>query len=312
MLSRCTTTRTDASSEPRSPPRIGWPSCTDDLRADRTLARRRSGTEGSRDELSRLLAFVRGNRTQMEAASVSGLSQAKISRAERGRFPLSPEEADRYAERLGATAAQRRRLVELATARSAEHVSGRVALVRVAAAVHERIERHQRDAAMIRAWQPNLVPHVLQTPEYTAALLGGGGESDPAPAWWTARRARTAMLTEPGRVWHLLVSEAALRWSIGSAATMRAQIRYLLAASTLPTVRFGVLDLTTPKPFAPPAAFHMYDGVVSVGTEAGTSFLTDTQDVEHFDGLFSRLREAAIHGDAARGLLTRVARQFEG
>jgi transcriptional regulator with XRE-family HTH domain len=134
------------------------------------MAGRRSVS--SRDELSRLLAFVRGDRTQMEAAALSGLSQAKISRAERGRFPLSPEEADRYAERLGATAEQRDRLVELATARSAEHVSGRVALVRVAAAVQERIERHQRDATVIRAWQPNLVPGVLQTPEYTAARPG--------------------------------------------------------------------------------------------------------------------------------------------
>jgi transcriptional regulator with XRE-family HTH domain len=265
----------------------------------------------SRDEMSRLLAFVRGDRTQMEAAALSGLSQAKISRAERGRFPLSPEEARRYAERLGATAEQRERLVELATARSAEHVSGRVALVRVAAAVQERIERYQRESMLIRAWQPNMVPGVLQTPEYTAALLAGDGEGDPGPAWWTARRARTAMLTEPSRSWHLLVSEAALRWTLGSAETMHAQIQHLVATSELPGVRLGVLDLSTPKPFAPPAAFHMYDRVVSVATEVGTSFLTDAQDVEHFDDLFARLAAAALHGDDARELLARVAQQHE-
>jgi hypothetical protein len=264
-----------------------------------------------RDELSRLLAFIRGDRTQMEAATLTGLSQAKISRAERGRFPLSPDEAGRYAERLGATSEQRERLVELATARSTEHVSGRVALVRVAAAVQERIERYQREATLIRAWQPNLVPGVLQTPEYTAALLDGDGEGDPGPAWWTARRARTALLTEPGRSWHLLVSEAALRWPLGSAETMRGQIEHLVTASTLPTVRLGVLDLTTPKRFVPPAAFHMYDRVVSVATEVGTSFVTDPQDVEHFDGLFARLQEAATYGDDARALLARVAHQFE-
>jgi hypothetical protein len=61
---------------------------------------------------------------------------------------LSPEEAGRYTERLGATVDQRQRLVELATARSAKRVSGWVALVRVAAAVQERIERYQRDAAL--------------------------------------------------------------------------------------------------------------------------------------------------------------------
>jgi hypothetical protein len=199
--------------------------------------------------------------------------------------------------------------VELATARSAEHVGGRVALVRVAAAVQERLERYQRNSALIRAWQPNLVPGVLQTPEYTAALLAGDGEGDPGPAWWTARRARTAMLTEPGRSWQVLVSEAAMHWTLGSAAMMRAQIEHLVEVSTLPTVRLGVLDLSTPKPFVPPAAFHMYDRVVSVASEVGTSFLTDAQDVEHFDGLFARLDAAALHGDDARELLARVAQE---
>lgn len=264
-----------------------------------------------RDELSRLLTFVRGDRTQMEAAALSGLSQAKISRAERGRFPLSAVEAARYAEQLGATAEQRERLVELTTARSAEHVAGRVALVRVAAAVQERIEHYQRDATLIRAWQPNLVPGVLQTPEYTAALLSGDGEGDPGPTWWTARRARTAMLSEPGRSWHLLVSEAALRWPLSSAATMHAQIRHLIAVSELTGVRLGVLDLGAPKPFAPPAAFHMYDRVVSVATEVGTSFLTEPADAQHFDGLFARLDDAALHGDDARALLAQVARTYE-
>jgi Domain of unknown function (DUF5753) len=201
-------------------------------------------------------------------------------------------------------------LAEPSTARSPEHIVGRVALVRVAAAVQERIERYQREATQIRAWQPNLVPGVLQTPEYTAALLAGDGEGDPGPAWWTARRARTAMLTEPGRSWHLLVSEAALRWPLGTAATMCAQIEHLVTASELPAVRLGVLDLSTPKTFAPPAAFHAYDRVVSVATEVGTSFLTDAADVEHFDALFARLDAAALHGDDARELLTRVAQQY--
>jgi hypothetical protein len=120
------------------------------------------------------------------------------------------------------------------------------------------------------------------------------------------------MLSEPGRSWHLLVSEAAVRWPLGSAETMRAQVEHLVTASELPTVRLGVLDLSTPKTFAPPSAFHMYDDVVSVATEVGTSFLTDTPDVEHFDALFTRLDAAALHGDDARELLTRVAQQFQG
>jgi hypothetical protein len=55
----------------------------------------------------------------------------------------------------------------------------------------------------------------------------------------------------------------------------------------------------------------MYDRVVSVATEVGTSFLTETADVEHFDVLFTRLDAAALHGDDARELLRRVAQQHQ-
>jgi hypothetical protein len=55
----------------------------------------------------------------------------------------------------------------------------------------------------------------------------------------------------------------------------------------------------------------MYDRVVSEATEVGTSFLTDSADVEHFDALFTRLDATALHGDNVRGLLTRVAQQYE-
>jgi hypothetical protein len=55
----------------------------------------------------------------------------------------------------------------------------------------------------------------------------------------------------------------------------------------------------------------VYDRVVSVATEVGTSFLTDPADVEHFDRLFARLDAAALHGDNARELLGRVAQQYK-
>lgn len=259
-----------------------------------------------RDEMSRLLGAIRGDRAQVDAAALSGLSQAKISRAERGRFPFSPAEADHYARTLGSTAEQRGRLVELAEAKASAQVTGRVALVRVAAAIQERIERYHRESTLIRAWQPDLVPGVLQTPDYTAVMLAGDGAGEPGPEWWAARSARAALLAEPGRSWHLLISEAVLRWPLGSARLMAAQIDHLIAVSRWPTVRLGILDLSTPKPFAAPAAFHMYDRVVSVATEVGTSFVVDPQDVDHFEVLFARLDKFALHGDDARTLLGRL------
>lgn len=258
-----------------------------------------------RDELSRLLAAVRGARSQAQAARLSGLSQSRISRAERGRFLLSHRDADRYARALGASSEQRARLVELVAARATRHVAGRVALVRVAAAIQERVGELESTARVVRAWQPALVPGIAQTREYTAALLAGDGGGDPGPAWWAARSARTARLREGDRSWHLLLSEAALRWRLGSPEIMAAQVEHLVQLSQLPSVRLGIVPLDVPHPIVAPAAFHLYDDVVSVATEVGTSFVEDVRDVAHFHRLFTALDGLALHGDDARDLLAR-------
>lgn len=264
--------------------------------------------DGGRDELSRLLTAVRGSRSQAEAARLSGLSQSRVSRAERGRFLLRHDDADRYARALGASAEQRARLAELVAARATRHVAGRVALVRVAAAIQERVGELESTSRTVRAWQPALVPGIAQTREYTAALLAGDGGGDPGPAWWSARLSRTARLEEGGRSWHLLLSEAALRWRLGSAEIMAAQVEHLVRLSRLPTVRLGIVPLDVPHPIVAPAAFHLYDDVVSVATEVKTSFVEDERDVAHFHGLFAVLDGLARHGDDARDLLTRLAR----
>lgn len=275
------------------------------------MTRRRSGDESSRDELSRLLLALRGNRSQGEAGALVGLTQAKVSRAERGRFPLAPEQVEAYAAALGATADQRAYAAELATTKIAQHVRGRVSLVRVGAAIQERIEGLERTATLVRGWQPAAIHGSLQTPAYTTALLDGDGSGDPGAAWWAARIRRTAKLAEPGRTWHLLMSEAALRWPLVSRQVMVEQIDHLLALSKLPTVELGIIDLITPKAFVAPPAFHLYGReVVSVATEAGTSFIDDPPDIAHYEALLHRLDTAAVHGDDARALLGRIAGEY--
>lgn len=264
-------------------------------------------TEG-RDELSRLLVTLRGHRSQAEAARLSGLSQSKISRAERGRFLLTADETVAYGSALGGTSRQLSRLGELTAARASAHVAGRVALVRVAAAIQERIGRLEDGAHSVAAWQPVMVPGIAQTESYTAAVLDGDGGGDPGPAWWVARRARTARLAQAGRTWHVLMSEAALRWRIGSPPVMVEQLDHLVELSQMPGIRLGIVPLDSTLPMAAPAAFHMYDDVVSVATEVGTSFVDDHRDVAHFTALLRRIDALARHGDAARTLLRHLAR----
>jgi hypothetical protein len=270
------------------------------------------GESSSGSELIRLLIAVRGARSQAQAAHEAGMSQSKISRAERDRFPLTPDEARRYATRLGAPAEQVERLVDLTSARVAEQVTGRVALVRVAAALQERFRRLQDETTVKRSWVCETIPGDVQTNDYTATLLAGDGGGEVGPDWWAARRARVDAIHDPKLRSEILVSESACRWVIGSPALMAAQVRHLIELSRLPNIRLGVLDLATPKPFTAPRTFHLYDDTtVTVATDIGTSFVTDPADIAHYVALFERLDAAALHGDAARELLERIAVDHE-
>jgi hypothetical protein len=126
--------------------------------------------------MARLLVDLRGDRHQSDAAAAAGLTQAKVSRAERDAFPLTPDEATAYATALEATEAQRTRLVALATAEAQTRAAAsHTTLVRVAAAIQERIRGLVQSAAGVRAWQERMVLGDLQIGAYTAAVLEGDG-----------------------------------------------------------------------------------------------------------------------------------------
>lgn len=252
--------------------------------------------------MSRLLSALRGDRTQAEVARLAGLTQIKVSRAERGLHPLSPEEADQFARALGAAEADRARLVELAHIKAADHITSRAVLSRSGAAIQERIERLERDADLIRSWQPELIIGPLQTEAYTAAMLG----VDPGPDWLAARAARRAVFADPSRTWHQIMSEGALRWMLGSAELMADQIEHLLVASERKNVKLGIIDQATPKPIAAPAPFHLIGDTAMVATDVGTSFLTDPRDRERLEELFSTLDQLALYGRDAQDLLREI------
>lgn len=263
---------------------------------------------GGGDELSRLLIEIRGELSQTEAGRRAGLTQSKVSRAEAGRFPLSTAEAEAYGRAVGAAPAQLARLGELTRAFEAANITTRAALVRSARTIQERVARLEAECTLIRSWQPEIVVGVMQTPDYAAALLG----DDPGPEWLATRAERVALLTSPSRSWHVLMSEAALRWGLGSARLMQRQIEHLSEVSQLPHVRLGLVPLDTVHPIPAPAAFHLFgDRVASVATETATAFLNEPADLDHYARLFAELAAIALYDDQAREILARAATSYK-
>jgi hypothetical protein len=100
-------------------------------------------------------------------------------------------------------------------------------------------------AALIRTYEVQFVPGLLQTKEYARAVvtLGHGRASaEEIERRVSLRMARQQLLTrpDPPQLW-AVVDEAALRRPIGGHEVMRAQLEALIEATKLPNIRLQVI-----------------------------------------------------------------------
>jgi transcriptional regulator with XRE-family HTH domain len=100
-------------------------------------------------------------------------------------------------------------------------------------------------ASLIRTYEIQFVPGLLQTPEYARAviMLGHAGASaDEIDRRVEVRRHRQQILTRSGgpQLW-AVIDEAVLRRPIGGVEVMRQQIESLIEASKLPSVRLQII-----------------------------------------------------------------------
>ncbi len=103
----------------------------------------------------------------------------------------------------------------------------------------------EQAASLIRSYEVQFIPGLLQTPDYARAVITlGHGD---APQREIERRVELRMRRRdalhrlsPARLW-AVIDEAALRRPMGSRATMRAQLRHLISACDMPNVTIWVL-----------------------------------------------------------------------
>jgi transcriptional regulator with XRE-family HTH domain len=100
-------------------------------------------------------------------------------------------------------------------------------------------------AAVIRTYEGQLVPGLLQTEEYTRAVIHGAQLDESAEEVErrvALRMARQGLLerAHAPRLW-AVVDEAALRRPVGGPKVMHAQIEWLIEASRLPSVTVQIL-----------------------------------------------------------------------
>lgn len=267
---------------------------------------------GGQDELSRTLLELRraAGLSTRQVGGLTGFSQAKVSRVERG--INVPTEADvvELADAYDAPDPIRRRLLVLARDVRAEHRpvvmargKGRPGLFQ------ERLARIEAASHHIRAFAPTAVPGLLQTERYMREVVTARELSlDKVTEFVAGRQRRQRLLAEPGRQFTIVTTPGALDWRMGTEADMAEQVDHIAACTRLPTARVGIVPRGTRARRVVLNGWDIYDErAVSYGSAEATAILTERRDVDRYMEMFAMVEAMAVFGEQARELLTEIA-----
>jgi transcriptional regulator with XRE-family HTH domain len=172
-------------------------------------------------------------------------------------------------------------------------------------------------AALIRTYEGQFIPGLLQTDDYMRAVIGGAQleeSSEEMGRRVRLRMARQTLLTRehPPRLW-AVVDEAALRRPVGGPEVMRGQLERLIDASKLPNVTLQVLPFAVGAHSGMPGAFSILrfadpelPDVVYLEHLTNAVYLDKRDEVERYLDVMESLCDDSEHPGRTVELLERV------
>jgi hypothetical protein len=167
---------------------------------------------------------------------------------------------------------------------------------------------------VFKVYVSTVMPGFVQTPGYARALMSVITEFQQTPDdiddAVRARISRNRILGSEGRRFTLLLEESVLRYQVGDAETMTAQLGHLLSCTALPGVRIGVIPFTAgSRSMWTLESFNVFDDArVHVETLTAAVTVTIPGEVVVYLRAFDRLAALAVYGAEARGLITNSIR----
>jgi hypothetical protein len=172
-------------------------------------------------------------------------------------------------------------------------------------------------AALIRTYEIQFVPGLLQTEAYARAIVTQGGEGIPEAT--VARRVsvrirRQSILTRPNPplLW-VVMDEAALRRPIGGPAVMRAQLEHLIRLTEQSNITIQIMPATFGGVTAGGGAFSILrfsepalPDVVYLEHLTGASCLDRQEDVECYLDAMNRLVVDSIPPEITKKMIIRI------
>ncbi|MER5356414.1 helix-turn-helix transcriptional regulator [Kitasatospora sp. NPDC002551] len=245
-------------------------------------------------------------------ARSAAMSPSKLSRIETGKAKPTTIDVDRILTAIGVPDAVRSDLVEIARREATEVVAWRF-LRRTGLHHHQdSIRAVEAETAIQRVFQPSCVPGLCQTPEYVRAVLSPKGlTSDVLSRTIAARLERQAVLFDPEKRFHYLITESVLRWLIVSPVEMALQIDRIVTLSRLPNVRIGIVPLSARMTEVSSSSFIVYDNrLVIVEIPHAEVSTTDPKDLDLYLARFGRFEQLSLEGEPMREMLATIRDEF--
>ncbi|SDU17111.1 helix-turn-helix domain-containing protein [Jiangella alkaliphila] len=271
-----------------------------------------SSFQREREALGQRLREIRiaARLTGRALADRAGWHSSKISKIEAGKQTPSERDLELWAQHCGAAG----RLPDLVAAlRSLEsHYQEHRRQFQAGMAGHQRdYASMEANTEFIRNFESSCVSGLVQTPDYArfrlAEAVTYNGAPDDLDGAVAARMQRQHVLYTPGKRFHIVMTEAALRYRLCPPDVMEGQLDRLVSASTMRSVRLGVIPFDANYPVMPVHGFWLFDKqLVRAETFTAELHITDSTELQAYARIFSELAGAAAYGAEARALITRV------
>jgi transcriptional regulator with XRE-family HTH domain len=254
-----------------------------------------------------------------------GWSEAKLSRIENGLAWVKVDDLNGLLALYEISGSQRDELVALA--QESHEVSPLEELEGDVPTAHLEIMDAESEAETVWNWEPQVVPGLLQTDNYTRAVLQLWPGVFARPSGEVERRVETGRIRqrvltrEPPLDLCFVIDESVLLRGFAAPRLMHEQILHLAEISEHPNIELRILTLTGSQVVGTGAfdyfKFPRIHGVPRPDTVAvehlqGTTFIESEEDVNIYRVVFGALREKSLSPQASRDALTRVARETWG
>ncbi|MFC8660966.1 helix-turn-helix domain-containing protein [Streptomyces sp. NPDC057199] len=254
-----------------------------------------------------------------EAGEAIRASQSKISRMEWGRHGFKMRDVADLLTLYGVTD-EAERATLLALARQANTPGWWQPYNDVVPAWMQAYLGAEQAASLIRCFQPQVVPDLLQIPDYARAAIRLNcpeASAEEIDRRVTLRMKRRRILHRQGaaQLW-AVIDEAALRRPVGGTATMRAQLQHLIEICQLPQVTVQIVPFLAGGHAAaggPVTIVRLPGGLlpdmVYLEQLASAVYPDKPSEIEYYWGVLNRVVVQADSPDATCTILHRILQE---